>query len=82
MKKINFIDLNRQYQALKTKIDKAILDTVEASNFIQGPEVKKLEEILTDYTSAKALTVANGTDALFISLRALGVGPGDEVREN
>ena len=79
MKKINFIDLNRQYQALKTKIDKAIFDTVEASNFIQGPEVKKLEEILTDYTSTKALTVANGTDALFISLRALGVGPGDEV---
>ena len=79
MKKINFIDLNRQYQTLKTQIDKAIFETVEASNFIQGPEVKKLEAILTDYTSTKALTVANGTDALFISLRALGVGPGDEV---
>ena len=79
MKKINFIDLNKQYLSIKQEVDDSISKVINASSFIQGPEVKELEQQLTQYTSCNALSVANGTDALFISLMALGVGPGDEV---
>lgn len=79
MKKINFIDLNKQYLSIKQEVDDSISKVIKSSSFIQGPEVKDLEKQLTEYTSCNALSVANGTDALFISLMALGVGPGDEV---
>tara|TARA_Y100001970_G_C14239663_1_gene864098 strand:- start:228 stop:1349 length:1122 start_codon:yes stop_codon:yes gene_type:complete len=79
LKKINFIDLNRQYKSLRSEIDMSISEVIEKANFIQGEEVKIFEQKLKEYVSANALTVANGTDALFISLRALGIGPGDEV---
>tara|TARA_B100000963_G_scaffold356638_1_gene377132 strand:- start:24418 stop:25527 length:1110 start_codon:yes stop_codon:yes gene_type:complete len=76
---INFNDLNRQYILLKNKIDTSISDVLSNGRFIQGPQVKELEEKLKDYTSTNTLTVANGTDALFIALRAMGVKEGDEV---
>ena len=79
MKKINFIDLQRQYKLKKDEIDLSILKVLEDGSFIQGPEVKELEVKLAEYTSTYALTVANGTDALIISLMGLGIGEGDEV---
>lgn len=78
--KIQFIDLKSQYQALKPRIQERINQVLEHGQYIMGPEVAELEQKLATYTGAKhCITVASGTEALLISLMALGVGPGDEV---
>jgi len=77
---IPFIDLKAQYQALKPEIQARIDRVLEHGQYIMGPEVKELEEKLAGYTGSKhCITVASGTEALLISLMALGIGPGDEV---
>jgi len=77
---IPFIDLKTQYQALKPHIQERINRVLEHGQYIMGPEVRELEERLETYTGAKhCITVASGTEALLISLMALGIGPGDEV---
>ena len=77
---MQFVDLQAQYQRLKTQIDANIQRVLAHGQFILGPEVAQLEERLADYTGAKyCITVANGTDALQIAQMALGIGPGDEV---
>ncbi|MGC4028215.1 MAG: DegT/DnrJ/EryC1/StrS family aminotransferase [Steroidobacteraceae bacterium] len=77
---IPFIDLKAQYEALKPQIQGRINRVLEHGQYIMGPEVKELEEKLATYTGSKhCITVASGTEALLISLMALGVGPGDEV---
>lgn len=78
--KIPFIDLKTQYQALKPQIQARIDAVLEHGQYIMGPEVKELEGKLAAFTGAKhCVTVASGTEALLISLMALGIGPGDEV---
>jgi UDP-2-acetamido-2-deoxy-ribo-hexuluronate aminotransferase len=78
--KIEFIDLKAQYAALKRLINERIQRVLDHGQYIMGPEVRELEERLEDYTGARhCVTVASGTEALLISLMALGVGPGDEV---
>jgi len=75
-----FIDLKAQYKALQPQIQQRINRVLEHGQYIMGPEVKELEEKLQDYTGAKhCITVASGTEALLISLMALGIQPGDEV---
>ena len=77
---IPFIDLKIQYQALKSQIQQRINDVLEHGQYIMGPEVRELEQRLEVYSGAKhCITCASGTEALLISLMALGVGPGDEV---
>ena len=77
---IPFIDLNAQYQALQPRIQERISRVLEHGQYIMGPEVNELEESLAHYTGAKhCITVASGTEALLISLMALGIEPGDEV---
>lgn len=77
---IPFIDLKTQYQALKPRIQARIDAVLEHGQYIMGPEVKELEDRLAAYTGAKhCITVASGTEALLISLMALGIGRGDEV---
>jgi len=77
---IPFIDLKTQYAALKPQIQARIDRVLEHGQYIMGPEVGELEEKLSAYTSAKnCITVASGTEALLISLMALGIGPSDEV---
>lgn len=77
---IRFVDLNTQYQALKLEINNRIQQVLDHGQYIMGPEVGQLEEKLATYTSAKhCITVASGTEALMISLMALGVKSGDEV---
>jgi UDP-2-acetamido-2-deoxy-ribo-hexuluronate aminotransferase len=77
---IPFIDLKSQYEALKPQIQARINAVLEHGQYIMGPEVKELEEKLAIYTGAKhCVTVASGTEALLISLMALGIKPGDEV---
>jgi len=77
---IPFIDLKAQYQALQPQIRERINRVLEHGQYIMGPEVAELEEKLTAYTSAKhCITVASGTEALLISLMAIGIKPGDEI---
>ncbi len=77
---MEFIDLKTQYQALHENINKRIQTVLDHGQYIMGPEVKELEDRLAEYTGAKhCLTVASGTEALLISLMAIGIKPGDEV---
>ena len=75
-----FIDLKKQYLALKEKIDGRIQAVLDHGRFILGPEVTECEEALKNFTGAnQALTCGNGTDALLLALMALKIQPGDEV---
>ncbi len=77
---MQFRDLKAQYQALKPQIDSAIQSVLDSSAFILGSPVAKLEERLANYAGCKhCITCANGTDALQLSLMAMGVGSGDAV---
>ena len=77
---IPFNDLKSQYQALKPQIQERINRVLEHGQYIMGPEVRELEERLAAHTGVKhCITVASGTEALLMSLMALGIGPGDEV---
>jgi UDP-2-acetamido-2-deoxy-ribo-hexuluronate aminotransferase len=77
---IPFIDLKTQYRALEPQIQARINAVLEHGQYIMGPEVKELEDKLAAYTGAKhCITVASGTEALLISLMALGIQPGDEI---
>ncbi|BDI03044.1 DegT/DnrJ/EryC1/StrS family aminotransferase [Sphaerotilus microaerophilus] len=77
---MQFIDLKAQYTALKPQIDAGIQRVLDHGQYIMGPEVRQLEERLAARTGvAHCVTVSSGTEALLISLMALGVGPGDEV---
>jgi len=77
---IPFIDLRTQYQALKPQIQARIDAVLEHGQYIMGPEVKELEYKLAAFTGAKhCITCASGTEALIMSLMALGVGLGDEI---
>jgi UDP-2-acetamido-2-deoxy-ribo-hexuluronate aminotransferase len=77
---MQFIDLKTQYQKHRAAIDGSIARVLEHGQFIMGPEIEELEKALSAYVGVKhAITVASGTDSLEIALRALGIGPGDEV---
>jgi dTDP-4-amino-4,6-dideoxygalactose transaminase len=77
---MQFRDLKKQYEVLKSEIDSAIADVIESSRFISGPQVKELEAQLAAYVGVKhCVTCANGTDALTLALMAWGVGEGDAV---
>lgn len=77
---IPFIDLKTQYRALQASIQARMNAVLEHGQYILGPEVQELEERLQAYTGAgHCVTVASGTEALLISLMALGLKPGDEV---
>lgn len=74
------LDLLRQYQALLPKVSQSISKVIESGAFILGPDVAAFEKEVAEWMgSPHAIAVSNGTDALFIALRALGVKPGDEV---
>lgn len=77
---MEFIDLKSQQARIREYLDRRIQAVLEHGRYIMGPEVTELEQRLTDYAGAKhCITVASGTEALLISLMALGIGPGDEV---
>ena len=77
---VPFVDLKAQYDSIRFEIDAAIAAVIKDTAFIGGPFVKEFEESFARYCGvAHTVGVANGTDALFIALKALGIGPGDEV---
>ncbi len=80
MKKIQMVDLQSQYQNIKSEVDAAIFNVIEQANFINGPEVSSFRSDLENYLNvAHVIPCANGTDALQIALMALDLKPGDEV---
>lgn len=77
---MQFRDLNKQYQVLKSEIDKAMIETAESGAFIMGKAVKELETSLAEYVGAKhCIACANGTDALTLALKVWNIGIGDAV---
>lgn len=74
------LDLRRQYESIRSEIDTAVLEVIGSTKYVLGPYVKTFEERAAGYCdAAHAIGVASGTDALLLSLRALGIGPGDAV---
>jgi len=79
-KTIQFIQLAVKYQDFVKQFQQDLERVLKSGSYILGSEVARLEQSIKDFTGAKhAVAVANGTDALILSLRAAGVGPGDEV---
>ena len=77
---MRFIDLREQYRRYQAEIKQRMTAVLDHGQFIMGPEIAELEEALAKYVGVKhAITAASGTDGLEIALRALGIGPGDEV---
>ena len=73
------VDLKGQYASIKPLIDDAIMNVISSTKFINGPEVKAFQKELANYLGVKhVITCGNGTDALQISMMALGLKPGDE----
>jgi len=78
--KIPFADLKKQYAAIKNEIDEAIQNVILDSAFIGGKYAQRFEEAFARFCNVShCVGVGNGTDALYIALRALGIGAGDEV---
>jgi UDP-2-acetamido-2-deoxy-ribo-hexuluronate aminotransferase len=77
---IQMVDLKNQYLKIKNEIDAALINCVESTRYIKGPEVKQFEENLVKYLGINhVISCGNGTDALQIALMALDLQPGDEV---
>jgi dTDP-4-amino-4,6-dideoxygalactose transaminase len=77
---VPLFDLTRQYQELKPEIDSAVLSLLESGQYVLGPVVNDFEAQAAAYLGVKhAIGVANGTDALLLTLRAFGIEAGDEV---
>jgi len=80
MKKIQMVDLKGQYNNIKTIVDQSILEVLDSTSYINGPQVHKFQKNLEDYLNVKhVIPCANGTDALQIAMMGLGLQPGDEV---
>ncbi|HOV11097.1 MAG TPA: DegT/DnrJ/EryC1/StrS family aminotransferase [Bacteroidales bacterium] len=80
MQKITMVDLKRQYEDIKPEIDAAIHEVIDSTAFINGPAVTRFQKNLETYLGVKhVIPCANGTDALQVSMMALGLKPGDEV---
>ncbi len=77
---IKFVDLKAQYLSIKNEIDNAIKNVINETAFIKGKHVEKFEnEYKQKYNIRNVIGCGNGTDAIYISLKALGIGEGDEV---
>jgi dTDP-4-amino-4,6-dideoxygalactose transaminase len=80
MRPIQMVDTKNQYQKIKSEVDKAVIDVIESSAFINGKPVHDFTANLSKYVGVKhTIPCANGTDALQIAMMALGLQPGDEV---
>lgn len=77
---IPLIDLKAQYESLAENLDKAALGVLSSANYIMGKTVTDFEKEFADFIGVKhAISVGNGTDALVLALKSMGIGEGDEV---
>jgi UDP-2-acetamido-2-deoxy-ribo-hexuluronate aminotransferase len=80
MRPIRMVDLKTQYEKIKPEVDAAIHEVLDTTAFINGPAVQRFQKNLEQYQGVKhVIPCANGTDALQVSMMALGLEPGDEV---
>lgn len=78
--KIPFVDLKAQYEGIRGEIDGAIQGVLNETAFIQGPRLEAFERDFARFCGAEFCAgVGSGTDALYLALRAMGIGTGDEV---
>ena len=78
--KIPFVDLKAQYHSIQREIDGAIASVISETAFVRGKYVAAFEDAFAEASGARhCISCANGTDALFVSMKMLGIGPGDEV---
>lgn len=78
--KIPFLDLKRHHADIRSEVDRAIAEVIDSAAFAGGPFVAEFERDFAEYCETRhAIGVASGTDALWLALRGLGIGPGDEV---
>jgi dTDP-4-amino-4,6-dideoxygalactose transaminase len=78
--KIQFVDLKAQYETIRNEIDSTIREVISETAFIGGQHVREFEESFAKFCNVKhCIGVGNGTDALYIALKALGIGEGEEV---
>lgn len=78
--RVPFVDLQAQYQNLRDEINPRLLKTIASCQFILGENVERFEQEFADFCQVKyAVGVASGTAAIFLALKSLGIGPGDEV---
>jgi dTDP-4-amino-4,6-dideoxygalactose transaminase len=78
--KVEFYGHVRQYHNIKSEIDRNLQTVLESGQYVMGPMLKQFESELAAYHGTKyAIGVGNGTDAIWLALMALGIGPGDEV---
>lgn len=78
--KVPFVDLKAQYAAIKDEVDSAISGVIASTAFVGGEALRRFEEDFGDACGRKyCVGVGNGTDALFVAMKGLGIGPGDEV---
>ena len=77
---VPFVDLKKQYDNIKTEIDNAIQNVIDETVFIKGKYVNTFEkEYAKQYNVKHCISCGNGTDAIYITLKSLNIGPGDEV---
>jgi dTDP-4-amino-4,6-dideoxygalactose transaminase len=77
---IPLMNLKKQYASIKEEADKKVLEVLSSAQYIMGENVKEFEKEISEYLGVKhSISVGNGTDALVIALKALGIGKGDEV---
>ncbi len=77
---VKLLDLVAQHETIRDEIRSAVEEVFESQHFIMGPKVKELEEKIAEYCNTPhAVGVASGSDAILLTLMALGIGPGDEV---
>lgn len=77
---VPLIDLKAQYENIKVELNSVVVDVLSSTKYIMGGQVKSFEREFASYLGVKnAISVANGTDALVIAMKALGIGQGDEV---
>lgn len=77
---VPFVDLHAQYLSIKAEIDAAIAEVIAQSAYIRGPHVERFENAWAETLGMKhCISCANGTDAIYVAMRALGVRQGDEV---
>ena len=78
--KIPFVDLKKQYESIKPEIDNAIQSVIQDSAFIKGNHVNEFENNFKNLFGVNnCISVANGTDSLFIIMKMMGITSGDEV---
>ncbi|HKW24226.1 MAG TPA: DegT/DnrJ/EryC1/StrS family aminotransferase [Terriglobales bacterium] len=78
--RVPLLDLKAQYASIRDEVQSALAEVFESQQFILGPQLRALESEIAAYVAARfAIGVGSGTDALLLTLRAFGIGPGDEV---